>query len=81
MSVDVVEVVPDKRVIGEKYRKEAKSLMKWLAALTKTQVEDLEKNLSDNGQVFYQEWFYNNLFVIISYDILILQECRSECWR
>ena len=51
----MVEVVPDKRVIGEKYRKEAKSLMKWLAALTKTQVEDLEKNLSDNGQVFYQE--------------------------
>ena len=49
----MVEVVPDKRVIREKYHKEVKSLIKWLAALT--QVEDLEKNLSDNGQVFYHE--------------------------
>ena len=55
----MVEVVPDKGVIGKKYRKEAKPLMEWLAALTKTQVEDLEKNLTDNGQVFY-----NNFFVL-----------------
>ena len=80
MSVDVVEVVPDKGVIGKKYRKEAKPLMEWLAALTKTQVEDLEKNLTDNGQVFYDDFFVI-IIIVISYDILILQECRSECWR
>ena len=49
MSVDVVEVVPDKGVIGKKYRKEAKPLMEWLATLTKTQIEDLEKNLVASG--------------------------------
>ena len=52
VSVDVVEIVPEKGVIGKKYRKEAKPLMEWLATLTKTQIEDLEKNLTDNGQVF-----------------------------
>ena len=52
----MVEVVPDKGVIGKKYRKEAKPLMERLAALTKTQVEDLEKNLTDNGQVFYNNF-------------------------
>ena len=51
----MVEVFPDKRVIHKKYHKEAKPLMEWLAALTKTQIEDLENNLLDNGQVFYQE--------------------------
>ena len=51
VSVDVVEIVPEKGVIGKKYRKEAKPLMEWLAMLTKTQIEDLEKNLTDNGQV------------------------------
>ena len=49
MTVEVVEVVPEKGVIGKKYRKEAKPLMEWLAALTKAQIEDLEKNLTDNG--------------------------------
>ena len=51
----MVKIVPDKGVIRKKYHKEAKPLMEWLAALTKAQVIDLEKNLSDNGQVFYQE--------------------------
>ena len=51
VSVDVVEIVPEKGVIGKKYRKEAKPLMEWLATLTKTQIEDLEKNLTDKGQV------------------------------
>jgi glycyl-tRNA synthetase len=60
VSVDVVEVVPDKGIIGKKYRKEAKPLMERLAVLTKTQIEDLEKSLTDNGQVFY-----NIIFVII----------------
>ena len=49
MTVDVVEILPEKGVIGKKYRKEAKPLMDWLAGLKKTEIEQLEKSLVDNG--------------------------------
>lgn len=49
VTVDVVEILPEKGLIGKKYRKDAKPLMDWLAGLTKQDIEQLEKQLTDNG--------------------------------
>ena len=51
MTVDVVEAIPEKGVIGKKYRKDAKPLLEWLSKLGKTDVEKLEKQLAENGYV------------------------------
>lgn len=47
----MVEVVPDKGVIGKKYRKEAKPLLEWLGELPKTDIEQLERQLADKGYI------------------------------
>ena len=47
--VDVVEVVPEKGVLGKQFRKEAKPLMDRLTTLSCTEIESMEKQLKDNG--------------------------------
>lgn len=49
VTVDVVEIVPEKGIIGKKYRKDAKVLLDWLAGLSKSNIEQLEKQISDGG--------------------------------
>ncbi len=47
---DVVEVQPAKGPIGKAFKKEAKALTDRLAAMTKEEVEKLEKELAESGQ-------------------------------
>ena len=47
--MDVVEVVPEKGVIGKQFKKEAKPLMEWLGALDHEGVERLEGELEKTG--------------------------------
>ena len=49
----MVEAIPEKGVIGKKYRKDAKPLLDWLGKLANADVEKLEKQLAENG---YVEW-------------------------
>ena len=42
---EVVEVVPEKALIGKQFRKDAKVLMDWLSQLDKTAIESLEVQL------------------------------------
>lgn len=44
-----MEVIPDKKLIGKQYRKEAKPLMDWLSKLDRAGADDLEGQLRDNG--------------------------------
>ena len=50
-KVDVVEVVPDKGIIGKQFRKDAKPIMEHLAGLGSSQAELLEKEVSEKGWV------------------------------
>lgn len=49
--MDVVELLPEKGLIGKQFRKEAKPLMDHLMTLTSGEIESLEKQLKDNGYV------------------------------
>ena len=49
MTVDVVEVAPEKGVIGKQFRKEAKVIMDALAALSSSQAEAAEKEATEKG--------------------------------
>lgn len=42
---EVVEVVPDKGLIGKQFRKDAKVLMEWLVHLDQAAAEALEQRL------------------------------------
>lgn len=50
-TIDVVEPVPNKGVIGKAFKKDAKAVTEYLSALEPKQVEELEKALQDNGFV------------------------------
>ena len=45
----MVEVVPDKGLVGKQFRKDAKPLMEWLSNLDRTAAEQLEGQLQDTG--------------------------------
>lgn len=47
--IDVVEAQPNKEALGKTFKKEAKSIMDSLAALSIEDVEDLEKKLESTG--------------------------------
>ena len=47
--MDVVEVVPEKGVIGKQFRKEAKPIMEALASLNSSQAEDVAKETAEKG--------------------------------
>ena len=49
LTVDVVEVAPEKGVIGKQFRKEAKVIMEALAAFTSSQAGSAEKEAADKG--------------------------------
>ena len=49
--MDVVEVVPEKGVIGKQFRKEAKVIMEGLADLTSSQATAAEKEATEKGCV------------------------------
>lgn len=46
---EVVEVVPDKGVIGKQFRKEAKLVLDWLSQLDNASVEKLQQQLQGDG--------------------------------
>ena len=49
LSVDVVEVVPEKGVIGKQFRKEGKAIMETLSSLTSSQAEAVERETAEKG--------------------------------
>jgi len=49
VSVDVVEVVLEKPVVGKAFKKESKIVTEYIAALSTEEVDVLEKNLNENG--------------------------------
>ena len=49
VTVDMLEVVPDKAALGKAFKKEAKLVMDYLAKLDKSGVDDLEQNLTETG--------------------------------
>lgn len=51
--VDVMETVPSKGVIGKAFKKEAKIVMDKLAVLSREEVEDLERQLENEGRVLF----------------------------
>lgn len=48
-TVDVVEVVPEKGIIGKQFRREGKGIMDQLASLSSSQAEELEKETAEKG--------------------------------
>lgn len=50
-TVDVVEAVPNKAMIGKKFKKEAKAIYDKLAVLDANDVSDLEQKLDTNGSI------------------------------
>ena len=48
-TVDVVEVVPEKGIIGKQFRREGKGIMDQLASLSSSQAEELEKETTEKG--------------------------------
>lgn len=48
-TFNVVEAVPNKPVIGKAFKKNAKAVTDYLAALDKNQVEEMEKSIEDTG--------------------------------
>ena len=49
--MDVVEVVPEKGVIGKQFRKEAKAIMETLATFSTGQAETMETEAAERGLV------------------------------
>lgn len=47
--MDVVEVVPEKGVIGKQFRREGKAIMDQLASLSSSQAEEIEKETVEKG--------------------------------
>lgn len=44
--------MPDKGVLGKTFRREAKVVMEWLAALSETSVVELETTMTEKGCVY-----------------------------
>ena len=47
--VDVVEIVPEKPVIGKAFKKEGKIVMDYLAQMDKEDVKEFEEKINANG--------------------------------
>ena len=45
--IDVIEVIPQKGIVGKAFKKDAKFVMEHLASLTEDQVVELEKALKE----------------------------------
>jgi len=51
-TIDVLEAVPDKALIGKALKKDAKAVTEALQQLTVQEIESLESSLKNNGLVF-----------------------------
>ena len=49
LSVDVVEVVPEKGVIGKQFRKEGKAIMETLSSFSSPQADTVERESAEKG--------------------------------
>ena len=45
--MEVIEALPDKGAIGKKFRKDAKTLLEWLASQDRETMQRLESELSE----------------------------------
>uniref|UniRef100_A0A914HW26 Glycine--tRNA ligase n=1 Tax=Globodera rostochiensis TaxID=31243 RepID=A0A914HW26_GLORO len=49
-QVDVVEAVPNKQALGREFKSESKQMLAVLDKLTEMQIEDLERDIKNNGK-------------------------------
>ena len=48
-TIDVVEIAPQKGVVGKAFKKDAKVLMEHLAKMTNEEAEAFDKNMQEKG--------------------------------
>ena len=53
-QLDVVEVVPDKGLIGKQFRKDAKAITEFLTGLSGDAVKSVEQELAEKG--YEESW-------------------------
>lgn len=65
---DVVAAVPNKGAIGKGFKKDAKVILEQLAALSASEVENLEKQLRKNGyiknELIVENYFIKKMFCV-----------------
>lgn len=49
VSVDVVEVVLEKSIVGKGFKKDAKKIQEYIAAMETAEIDMFEKNITENG--------------------------------
>ena len=50
-KVDVVEVVPDRKVLGKQFKKDSQLIAEYLKGLSECDIGELEKSLKEKGYV------------------------------